>query len=93
MIFGTSYYIPGYLVWTALIYAIIGTFLTHRLGKPLVLLNFTQQRFEADFRFALVRLRENAEEVALLGGEATERERLGIRFSRIITVSMRSETG
>src|SRR5262249_51898417 len=44
VIYGTSYYIPGYLVWAALIYAIVGTFLTHKLGKPLVLLNFNQQR-------------------------------------------------
>jgi putative ATP-binding cassette transporter len=84
VIFGQSYSIPGYLVWTALIYAIIGTTLTHTFGKRLVPLNFQQQRFEADFRFNLVRLRENAEEVALLEGEAAERIGLGERFSRII---------
>jgi putative ATP-binding cassette transporter len=84
VLFGPSYYIPGYLVWTALIYAIIGTVLTHLLGRPLVPLNFDQQRFEADFRFGLVRLRENAEEVAFLNGEASERDRLTLRFSRII---------
>jgi putative ATP-binding cassette transporter len=83
-IFGQSYVIPGYLVWTALIYAILGTALTHYFGRRLVPLNYDQQRFEADFRFNLVRLRENAEEVALLKGEAAEREGLGIRFARII---------
>jgi putative ATP-binding cassette transporter len=81
---GTSYHIPGYLVWAALLYAVIGTAVTHWVGRPLVPLNYDQQRFEADFRFALVRLRENAEEVALLEGEDAERERLDLRFSRIM---------
>ena len=58
--------IPGYLVWGALIYALFGTLLTHWIGSPLVRLNFQQQRFEADFRFNLVRMRENAEQIALL---------------------------
>jgi putative ATP-binding cassette transporter len=84
IVLGKSYFVPGYLVWTALVYSIVGTALTHLVGRRLVPLNFTQQRFEADFRFNLVRLRENAEEVALLKGEATEREGLGLRFSRII---------
>jgi putative ATP-binding cassette transporter len=80
----TSYHIPGYLVWAALLYAVIGTLVTHWVGRPLVPLNYDQQRFEADFRFALVRLRENAEEVALLEGEEAEREHLDLRFSRIM---------
>jgi putative ATP-binding cassette transporter len=84
IVFGQSYFIPGYLVWTALIYSIVGTALTHLVGRRLVPLNFDQQRFEADFRFNLVRLRENAEEVALLKGETSERAGLGMRFSRII---------
>ena len=62
--------IPGYLVWAALIYAIVGTALTHWIGRPLIPLNFTQQRYEADFRFNLVRVRENSEQIALLDGEA-----------------------
>ena len=61
--FGTVH-IPGYLVWAALIYAGIGTWLTIKIGRPLVGLNFAQQRFEADFRFSLMRVRENAESVA-----------------------------
>src|SRR3984957_1130821 len=65
-------HIPAYLVWTALLYAGIGTWLTIKIGRPLVPLNFDQQRFEADFRFSLVRLRENAESVALYRGEAME---------------------
>jgi putative ATP-binding cassette transporter len=68
-LFGTSLAIPGYLVWAALLYAIVGTTLTHLVGWPLVGLNFRQQRFEADFRFNLVRVRENSEQIALLRGE------------------------
>ncbi len=76
--------IPGYLVWAALIYAILGTMLTHRIGWPLIPLNFQQQRFEADFRFNLVRTRENSEQVAALHGEPAERERHIDRFSRVV---------
>jgi putative ATP-binding cassette transporter len=79
-----SFDIPGYLVWAALLYAIVGTWVTHLVGKPLIKLNFDQQRYEADFRFSLVRLRENAEEVALLSGERAEEERLTHRFSRVV---------
>ena len=71
-----SFEIPGYLVWAALIYAILGTWVTHIVGRPLIKLNFDQQRYEADFRFSLVRLRENAEEVTLLAGEEAEGQRL-----------------
>ncbi|HZP09066.1 ABC transporter ATP-binding protein/permease [Methyloceanibacter sp.] len=85
MIGSHTYNIPGYLVWAALIYAVIGTFVTHLVGKPLVKLNFDQQRYEADFRFSLVRLRENAEEVTLLSGEAAEEERLRDRFARVVS--------
>jgi len=84
IVFGQSYAIPGYLVWLALAYAVLGTALTHWIGKPLVALNFQQQRYEADFRFALVRLRENAEQVALLKGEPAERVELDHRFGAVI---------
>jgi len=83
-LFGASYSIPGYLVWAALLYAVVGTLLTHLIGWPLVGLNFRQQRFEADFRFNLVRVRENSEQIALLGGETTERDRLVDRFGRVV---------
>jgi vitamin B12/bleomycin/antimicrobial peptide transport system ATP-binding/permease protein len=83
-LFGVSYNIPGYLVWAALIYAVVGTMLTHLIGWKLIPLNFQQQRFEADFRFNLVRTRENAEQIAALGGEAAERERHLNRFSYVI---------
>ena len=84
MIGDASYQIPGYLVWAALIYSIIGTWVTHLVGRPLIKLNFDQQRYEADFRFSLVRLRENAEEVTLLAGEPAEEERLHDRFAHVI---------
>jgi vitamin B12/bleomycin/antimicrobial peptide transport system ATP-binding/permease protein len=83
-IYGRTLAIPGYLVWSALIYAVIGTILTQWIGSPLVNLNFQQQRFEADFRFSLVRVRENSEQIALLKGEDAEREQLSGRFSHIV---------
>ena len=84
MIGESSFEIPGYLVWAALIYAVIGTWITHLVGRPLIKLNFDQQRYEADFRFSLVRLRENAEEVTLLAGEPAEEARLRDRFGWVI---------
>ncbi|MDX3971737.1 MAG: ABC transporter ATP-binding protein/permease [Bradyrhizobium sp.] len=83
-LFGTDLMIPGYLCWGALIYAIFGTALTHWIGAPLVNLNFEQQRYEADFRFNLVRVRENSEQIALLKGEGAERARLIDRFGFVI---------
>jgi putative ATP-binding cassette transporter len=84
-LFGSKLVIPGYLVWAALIYAVLGTMLTHRIGWPLIPLNFQQQRFEADFRFNLVRTRENSEQIAALHGEPAERERHVDRFGNIVT--------
>jgi putative ATP-binding cassette transporter len=75
--------VPGYLVWAALAYALAGSFLTHYVGRRLIGLNFEQERREADFRFALVRLRENAEGVALYRGEAPERRTLLARLERV----------
>ncbi len=82
-LFGMSVNIPGYLLWAALIYSIIGTALTHLIGRALIALNFQQQRYEADFRFSLVRVRENAEQIALLSGEPAERQRLLMRFGNV----------
>ncbi len=83
-LFGRDIPIPGYLVWAALIYALLGTTLTHLIGWPLVALNFQQQRYEADFRFNLVRVRENSEQIALLRGEPVERARLRGRFGLVV---------
>ncbi len=76
--------IAGYMVWVALVYAVFGTWLTHIIGRPLIGLDFNQQRFEADFRFSLVRLRENSEGVALYRGEEEELVRFRDRFAAVI---------
>jgi len=78
---GNTYVVYGYMVWVALGYALVGTWLAHKIGKPLAGLNFNQQRFEADFRFNLVRFRENMEGVALYHGEEDEMRGLRDRFT------------
>jgi putative ATP-binding cassette transporter len=80
----SSIAIPGYLVWVALAYAVVGTWLTNRIGRPLVRLNFDQQRYEADFRFGLVRFRENTEGVALYHGEGDELRGFRERFGAVV---------
>jgi len=80
---GVELTIPGYMVWAAVAYAAIGTWLANLIGRPLVRLTFEQQRHEADFRYGLMRLRENSESVALYRGEAGERARLGERFGAV----------
>ncbi|MEK6243855.1 MAG: ABC transporter ATP-binding protein/permease [Pseudomonadota bacterium] len=78
--------IQGYMVWVAALYAVAGTWLTHLIGRPLIGINFDQQRQEANFRFALVRLRENAEGVALYRGEAGEFANFRARFAGVISI-------
>jgi len=80
--FGVS--IPGYMVWVAIVYAVIGSWLTHLVGRPLAALNFRQQRVEADFRYSLVRVRENMEGIALYRGEHEEQGLLLHRFGAVI---------
>jgi vitamin B12/bleomycin/antimicrobial peptide transport system ATP-binding/permease protein len=91
----TTLHIPAYLVWAALLYAGIGTWLTVKIGRPLVPLNYARQRFEADFRFSLVRFRENAESVALYGGEPVElrlfKERFGSVFENFCQIMKRQK--
>ena len=72
-ILGKEISIPGYMVWVAICYAGLGTFLIHKVGHRLVNLNFVQQRYEADFRFSMMRLRENAESVASTMGNPTKK--------------------
>ena len=81
---GGEIVIPGYMVWAALIYAIAGSWLTHKIGKVLIGLNFNQQRYEADFRFSLVRFRENAEGIALYSGEKEELDGFRSRFANVV---------
>ncbi|HYV70768.1 MAG TPA: ABC transporter ATP-binding protein/permease [Pseudolabrys sp.] len=83
-VFGIKYDIPGYLLWAALVYAVGGTIFTHLIGRALIALNFQQQRYEADFRFNLVRVRENSEQIALLNGERAERNGLLLRFTNVV---------
>jgi putative ATP-binding cassette transporter len=73
---GNEMTVPGYLLWVALVYAVVGSVLTHYVGRKLIGLNFMQERYEADFRYSLVRLRENAEGIALYRGEAPEKSAL-----------------
>jgi vitamin B12/bleomycin/antimicrobial peptide transport system ATP-binding/permease protein len=81
---GTSIVVPGLLVWFAIVYAILGTWLTHLIGRPLIKLNFDQEKVEADYRFSLARLREYSEQVALLKGENAEKAQLTRRFGFVI---------
>ncbi|HMB35620.1 MAG TPA: ABC transporter ATP-binding protein/permease [Methylomirabilota bacterium] len=76
--------IPGYMVWAALLYSIVGTWLTEKVGRRLVGLEFDQQRYEADFRFSLVRFRENTEGVALYRGEKDELVTFRQRFANVV---------
>jgi putative ATP-binding cassette transporter len=80
---GRSFAVPGYMAWICLVYAAVGTWFSHRIGRPLISLNYKQQRYEADFRFGLVRLRENGESVALSEGEEAETRSLRGHFEWI----------
>jgi len=80
-VFGIS--IPGYMFWCAFLYAAVGSWLTRVIGSHLIPLNNQQQRFEADMRFSLVRVRENAESIALYDGEPNEKQRLSSRFGKV----------
>ena len=81
---GQEFHIYGYLVWTALAYSVLGTWITHKVGHRLVSLNYLQQKLEADFRFAMVRLRETAESVAFYNGAAKEEAFLSNRFMTLL---------
>jgi putative ATP-binding cassette transporter len=81
---GTEIAIPGFLFWVACLYSGFGTLVTHLIGRRLIGLYFNQQKFEANFRFSLARLREYAEQIALLKGEPTERGLLMGKFGEVI---------
>ena len=81
---GQEIHIYGYLVWTALAYSVLGTWITHKVGHRLVSLNYLQQKLEADFRFSMVRLRETAESVAFYNGAAKEESFLSNRFVTLL---------
>lgn len=76
--------IYGYMVWISLIYSIVGTYLTHKVGRKLINLNYEQQKYEADFRFAMMRMRENSESIAFYRGEQPEKIGFTQRFGNVI---------
>lgn len=80
---GKQWTIPGYMVWFAIAYAFVGSWIIWWIGKPLVKQNFDQERFEANYRFGLIRVREHAEGIAFYRGEAQERRQLGACFEDI----------
>jgi len=80
---GTRYAIPGYMLWVALGYALVGSLIMYKLGYPLIGLNFNQQKYEANFRFSLMRFRENSEAIALYKGERDEVAAAGLRFADV----------
>jgi vitamin B12/bleomycin/antimicrobial peptide transport system ATP-binding/permease protein len=86
---GSSYSIPGFMVWMAVLYCVAGSVITHYIGRPQIRLNFLQQRYEADFRHHLVRVREYSEAIALDKGEAVERGHLDTRFSSVLANYLR----
>jgi len=81
---GQSWEIPGFMVWAAVVYCVLGSVISHCIGRPLMGLNFEQQKREADFRHHLIRVREYSESIALDRGEAVENQRLGARFGKVL---------
>ena len=76
--------VPGYMVFVTLIYSVVGTWLAHKVGRSLIGLNYDQQRYEADFRFSMVRVRENSESIAFYGREGPEMQNFQERFGMVI---------
>ncbi len=81
---GKTWTINGYMLWASLLYSVIGTYITHLVGRKLVKINFIQQKYEADFRFSMIRLRESAESVAFYRGEAQEGSVFKQRFKMLL---------
>lgn len=81
---GREWHVSGYLVWAALLYAVLGTWITYHVGNRLVGLNFFQQRYEADFRFGMMRMREAAESIAFYDGASRENHLLRSRFRIVL---------
>ena len=83
-VMGKTWTINGYMLWASLLYSVIGTYITHIVGRKLVKINFIQQKYEADFRFSMIRLRESAESVAFYRGEAQEGSVFKLRFKMLL---------
>lgn len=88
--FGSQFHIPGYMVWIAIIYAVIGTYITFKIGNPLIRINYQQQKYEADFRYNLVRVREYAEQIASYKGDVAEQKIVTQDFDNIVDNFMQS---
>jgi putative ATP-binding cassette transporter len=86
---GSTYEIAGFMVWAAIAYCVVGSVITHYIGRPQISLNFQQQRFEADFRHHMVRVREYSEAIALDKGEPVERQHLDRRFLLVLANYLR----
>ncbi|MDD3266904.1 MAG: ABC transporter ATP-binding protein/permease [Burkholderiales bacterium] len=84
-IYGYSFYIPGFIVWAALIYALIGTFITFKIGHPLISLKYNQQKYEANFRYSLVRIRENSLAIAAYDGADKENSLSRKEFADVVS--------
>lgn len=82
---GAVFSVPGYMVFVTLLYSLAGTWLAHKVGRKLIGLNYDQQRYEADFRFSMVRVRENSESIAFYGGEGPEMQNFQERFCMVIS--------
>ncbi len=85
MLGSVQIFIPGYLCWAAFLFAVVGTYIISKMGRKLSGLDYQQQQYNADFRYGLIRLRENSEQIAILGGEQAEKCKLDLLFQRIYT--------
>jgi putative ATP-binding cassette transporter len=90
---GWSFALPGYMVWLALTYAGIASFVSWRVGRPLIALNAERYAREADLRFALVRVNERTESIALYGGETDEKDYLNREFDQVLLMMRRLVSG
>ena len=81
-----GYHVPGSLLWIAIAFVIVGTYFTHLIGKPLINLEKQSQKIEADYRYGLMRIRDNAKAIGAYGGELYEEKSLSERFKHVYTV-------
>lgn len=92
-ILGFHFDLPGYIVWVAILYAIVGTYITHKSGNKLSVMNYNQQRLEADFRYSMMRMREYATAIAAMDGEAYEKKglhkKLGLLLGNLMKIIKR----
>lgn len=92
-VLGWRFSVPGYMVWCALLYAVTGSWLSWRVGRPLIRLNADRYAREADFRVALVRVNEHADGIAIHAGERDEKAHLHTEFDRVLRIMGRLVSG